>query len=68
MHDRIREEFECPARAWKTLYITVLDWLCWQSKANPSLPAIAEMQGDFAKLQGERRHPPGKISASQRLG
>ena len=35
-------------------------WLCWQSGANPSLPAIWGVQGDFAKLQGQRRLIPAE--------
>ena len=36
-------------------------WLCWQSEANPSLPAIwGELQGDLAKLQGQCLHIPAE--------
>jgi hypothetical protein len=59
-------EFNLSLEDIKSFYNEYLGWLCWQSKANPSLPAIAEMQGDFAKLQAF--HPPGKVVASQRLG
>jgi hypothetical protein len=33
-----------------------------QSAANPSLPAIWEMQGDFAKMQGGAKRRPAKNS------
>ena len=36
-------------------------WLCWQSKANLRLSLqFGEMQGDFAKLQGQRRSYPSR--------
>jgi hypothetical protein len=37
-------------------------WLRMQSAANPSLPAIWEMQGDFAKMQGGAKRGPAKSS------
>ena len=38
----------------------VTGWLCWQSEANPSLPANGELQGDLAKLQGQCLHIPAE--------
>jgi hypothetical protein len=36
----IREEFDLLAKIRKFLYINHLMWLCWQARANLSLPAI----------------------------
>ena len=44
----------------KSFYKNYLVWLCCQSEANLSLPAIWEMQGDFAELQGRRRLVPAE--------
>jgi hypothetical protein len=49
---RIRQEFNGFWRDVKSSKIYDLDWLCWQSEANLSLPAKRKMQGDFARLQG----------------
>jgi hypothetical protein len=43
-------------------------WLRMQSAANPSLPAIWEMQGDFAKMQGEPNAARLKALRSHKLG
>ena len=41
----IREEFASLAMIINSFYINDLWWLCWQSEANPSLPAIWGIAG-----------------------
>ena len=41
----IREEFASAATTIKYFYINDVWWLCWQSEANPSLPAIWGIAG-----------------------
>jgi hypothetical protein len=41
----IHEEFDSLAKDGKLFYINALRWLCWQSDANPSLPAIGGNAG-----------------------
>jgi hypothetical protein len=59
----IREEFASLAKPRKFFYINHLVWLCSQSRANPSLPAISGNAGRFCQIAGIspsclRRKPP----------
>ena len=60
-----QEDFGSPGTGRKYCYISGLAWLCWQSKANPSLPANLRNAGRFRQIAG--KGPPHPCRKPQHL-